>query len=481
VLKLSCLGFALVLVAGCAGTGGNTGGGGTGGGGSGGGSGGSGGGSGGGGVTSCGGTAQPCLSSWADVNDFFIQDVMLDANGNVLMGVGPFDADPRAASHRDLKPGEPLPYHKTEVGSGKMLDEFLIDTGTSVGIVTMKIKASRHTLQMGDGPANIYLRSAKTVASYSTIDANGPTYHVGSNCVGGVPVVSSLYDTKVRVDTDALTASKGSSNTYGLGFAKVYNPSPSCPTVYDKGTANIWFFTYYQYPLKNGSLSAPIETLVSTDDADQSNHVEIYYQTREFGRTRYEAYQNIANVDQSTKDKFTALHNTLLSSGDCSPLALSAGPSTVGGNWLEIACGAFTNITSPDDMVHGDSPQQWIDMAKASNMDAVLFGVKPTDDPVIFTVSPATIAWGFTGPITITGSGFGNRYFGNQNIVNFNGGAVHYNVTSGNLGTTITLSLDSQAWQGSRKDHTLKCGPNPMHVFDGVSMSNEATLTIQNC
>src|SRR5204862_7259746 len=46
------------------------------------------------------------------ISDFLIQNVCLDASGKVLEGVSPIDGDRRCAAHRDLMPGEKLPYHK---------------------------------------------------------------------------------------------------------------------------------------------------------------------------------------------------------------------------------------------------------------------------------------------------------------------------------------------------------------------------------
>ncbi len=347
----------------------------------------------------------------------------------------------------------------------------------------MKIKGTLGELDIGDGPANVYLRSADTITSYSTIDANGPTYHVGSNCSGGVPVLDSLFDTQVRVDTDALTKNAGNTETYGLRFWKVYNPSPTCPDPDDftNETPNPWMFAYYSYPLNDGTMSAPLETLVDYDDgSDSAHHIEFDYQTREIGRIRFEAWQNIADADQQTQDAYNKQHDQLVASGKCNPLTL-APPPTSDGDWVEDACGPCSGIAPATDPVNGDSPQPWIDMAKTANMLAPIFATTTTDNPMITSISPATVDSGFTGPITITGTGFGNAFFGTQNIVMFDGGQPHYIVDSTNGATQIMFSIDARDWTDHNTSKALNCGKHTIHVFDGISMSSPTTLKVQSC
>jgi hypothetical protein len=51
-------------------------------------------------------------SEWDAVLDFMVQDACIDGGGKVLIGVSPADA--ACQHHRDLKPGETLPYHKAD-------------------------------------------------------------------------------------------------------------------------------------------------------------------------------------------------------------------------------------------------------------------------------------------------------------------------------------------------------------------------------
>src|SRR5260221_9952863 len=48
----------------------------------------------------------------ATIRAFMIQNVCLDAGGAVLVGHNPAEGDPACIPQRDLRPGEPLPYHK---------------------------------------------------------------------------------------------------------------------------------------------------------------------------------------------------------------------------------------------------------------------------------------------------------------------------------------------------------------------------------
>jgi hypothetical protein len=292
-----------------------------------------------------------------------------------------------------------------------------------------------------------------------------------------------MFDTKVRVDIGALTNNSGSIDDYAQRFWKVYNPSTTCPDPNDltKDTPGTWMFAYYPYQRADGTMTEPLETLVNPGDSNDGSHVEIYYQTRELGRTRYEAWQDIAGHDQNYQQKYLKQHDQMVASGKCDPLTLAPPPESQGGQWVEYACGPYSGIAPATDTVHGDSPQPWIDMAKSANMDAPIFGLTTTDNPQITSISPATIDFGFTGPITITGTGFGNSFFGTTNDVMFDGGQPHYIVNSTNGNTQVVFSIDNKGWGDANSDPTLGCGKHIVHVFDGISMSSPTTIKIQNC
>lgn len=422
------------------------------------------------------------ISSWDEVKGYFIQDVCTDVNGKVLMGVSPLDGNAKCPKSRDLKPGENLPWHKTS--NRIVLDEF--PAATPSGMIEIKIKAPTDgVLHLGDGPANIYLQSPNTLSAYMGLSTGGPTYHINSSCVGGVPKLPSLYDTRVRVDKTALVTDTGLGSTYGIGFSDVYTPSPVCPNYHLHGLSSAWHFASYSYPLPHGQTTPPIKTLVSNEDetdagSDTDRHSEVYYQTQCCGRLRFESYQNLAGLDATLRQTFQDQHDKLVASKSC-PVQLSPPPTTVGGEWLETNCTMYNQTNPPLDMVRGDSPQQWVDIAKASNMGSVVFGVAATDNPHIDSVSPTTIPWNYNLPITIKGTGFVNKWFGTDNIVNFNGGPIFFPVNSTGSGTKIVFTIDPASWAGSRKGNTLKCKNNFVHVYDGVSISNEVPMTIQNC
>ena len=51
-------------------------------------------------------------SEWDTVLDFMVQDACVDGNDKAIVGMSPID--PACQQHRDLKPGETLPYHKAD-------------------------------------------------------------------------------------------------------------------------------------------------------------------------------------------------------------------------------------------------------------------------------------------------------------------------------------------------------------------------------
>lgn len=428
---------------------------------------------------------------WQAMMDYFIQDVCLDKNGNVMMDVSPIDGNPNCVAHRDLLPGERLPYHKENPrssGDTLRLDEIPVDTGTSVGVIAIKIKDNYgndngkktgylpNVLDLSDGVSNIYIQSSTTIATYSTIDGNGPTFRISSACSdarGGVPNdLMGLMNAQIRVSIDALTQSSGTEDT---SFDKVYNPGP-CPAPSDyKMDANAWKITSYSYTRPDGTKTPPLQTLVTNDvTSDDNHHFERYYQTKELGRTRFEAWQNTATMDAATKASYEDSAAKLKAAGgDCA--APFEPPPTNSGTWVMYSCGEWTTVTPPADMVHGDYPDQFIDALKAGNMTAVLFGLKPTDSPTITSVTPSNFTYGDPVTLTIKGS-FAAHDAQGQVIVMIDGGGVNAYETPSADGSTVTYQV---SWDAKNaQSHTLKQGTHTLHVFDGVSMSNALTFTV---
>jgi len=413
--------------------------------------------------------------------DYFIQDVCLDKSGNVLMGVSPLDGNPACASHRDLLPGENLPYHKTgKSAGGAFQDNIPIDTGNpEIGLIAVQTSFG-NPLAFGDGIVDILLQSSTTISSYMTLDQTGSTYHVNANCTGSVPNISASFDTDVHMDIDALSTTSGNTGTYGPGWSKLPAPAPVCPRPnVNRADQKKWFFADYRYPLPNGALTLPLKTLVLTiADPSTDDDITYTYYTREMGRMGFEAYHNVAGVSASVKALYQADHDKRLISGGCPTLAPP--PSTPGGSWIEYQCGSNETTAPPLDAVHGDSPALAIDLLKASNMTALFFNATSTDNPHIASITPPTIPYGYQGSITITGESLSSAYFPYRVLVDFNGGVVYYDVKN-TTSTSITFNMDSSAWNGSHYAHTIACGDNTVHVFDGVSNSNEIPFTVTGC
>ena len=138
------------------------------------------------------------------------------------------------------------------------------------------------------------------------------------------------------------------------------------------------------------------------------------------------------------------------------------------------SCGEWTTFTPPTDMKNGDYPDQFIDALKAGNMTAELFGLKPTDNPIITSVTPSSFTSGDPVTLTIKGT-FPPHDAQNQVIVMVDGGGVHGYATPTSSNTEATFKI---TWDTGPKQHSLGAGTHTIHIFDGVSMSNALTFTV---
>jgi hypothetical protein len=321
--------------------------------------------------------SQMAPSGWTLVYDFMVQDVCTNDAGSVISAMSPMDNGCR--QHRNLLPGELLPYHKHDWPSEKdsrqrehgyqRSDSYPFVT-KALGIVSVQTfdfgagERAFGRLDAGDG-GQVVAFSSQSASIIATEDGGrGLQLMANVKCSTGSVQPLSVLDSWLIVDK------RGEEQRFGTAVAKLrIITNPVCPTDFDKAFTE-WRFEEYRYRASlSGDLTNPLTTLVSShfggESLSNAHHMERFYFTREFGFTRWERWQNLKYSKDQERDVSRAEY--MSSSGRCQKL----GPAPDSG-WVMVDCREWTNIISSD---HdgGDIPDFWIGKLRNNPFTEPLF------------------------------------------------------------------------------------------------------------
>jgi hypothetical protein len=313
---------------------------------------------------------------WTTVYDFLVQDACTDASGRLLVGVAPVDGPVKCPQHRNLRPGEPLPYHKNDWPSVEATarrpngyarnDTYPIET-RNYGVAVIQARGfvgPDGAPVPGHSGGSIWLFSNQTVASGLTQDPAGLHLFFGPNCRSPDPA-QRLLDAWVVVDKSY------SPDHPGAMVARLTQFPERCPR--EAYAYTDWGTMPMTFRVRSGGVTREVqfETLISNHfggrSPEQARNMERFYFTRELGLIRWERWQNFT-LQQRPEDAARAA--SVAASGRCDPV--QPRPAATG-DWHMVACRQYTNLVPPANPA-GDSPGFWIDTIKSNPETAGLFG-----------------------------------------------------------------------------------------------------------
>jgi hypothetical protein len=301
------------------------------------------------------------------LRDFLTQNVCLDGAGKVLADVSPADRDPRCVGQRDLRPGEPLPYHKHDHPSPDQRaaaptgyqrhDSFPVET---LGLGT--VVEQSFDFGAGDGRrfgvfdngsdgGDIAVLSPGVAAIGATEDAAGFGLWVGE-CRGEVTPAALGHSWIIA------EAASGRPMPDGETIARLNGVRggrhDACPARFNAAYTR-WHIAPFRYRAAPGQgKPVTLTTLISAHyggaDPVSADHVERFYFTRELGGTRWERWQNAGGDAQFSAAAIDAAAKRFAASGRCSAVAPPAGA-----HFLLVDCREWSDIVPPADPA-GDRP-----------------------------------------------------------------------------------------------------------------------------
>jgi len=307
------------------------------------------------------------LGTPALLRDLMIQNVCVDPSGEVLVGKSPLDGEVGCPAQRDLRPGEPLPYHKHDhpnAGGGPALGYQRHD---SVPVETAGLgTAVEHSFDFGgfegrrfgvfdpaDG-GDVAVVSPGAVSIAATEDGGAGFQLFVGECQGPVTAAALLHSwiiAQFELERPAPLAGETVARLKDLRAGA----QESCPSRFNEAYTH-WYTKPMRYRAAPGQ-GAPITlaTLVSEHyggaEPAMADHVERFYFTRELGGTRWEHWQNAKGNRRYDAPTVAAAAARFAATGRCSEAPMPEG----GAQFVLLDCREWTRIVPPEN-AGGDPP-----------------------------------------------------------------------------------------------------------------------------
>ena len=304
----------------------------------------------------------------ATIRDFMIQNVCLDAGGAVLAGHSPADGDPACIAQRDLRPGEPLPYHKHDHPSPsggphdgyQRHDSFPVETAGLGTVVEHSFDFGGFegrrfgVFDRGADGGDVAVFSPGAVSFAATEDGGGGFQLFVGECQGPVAAATLLRSWILATFDPDRPAPLGGETVARLKDLRV-GEQESCPSRFAAAYTR-WHVAPVRYRTAPGQ-GTPMTLLSLVSDhyggaqRDTADHVERFYFTRELGGTRWERWQNAKGNRQYDAATVAAAAARFAATGRCSDAPMPEG----GASFVLIDCREWTRIVAPENPA-GDPP-----------------------------------------------------------------------------------------------------------------------------
>lgn len=298
---------------------------------------------------------------WSLGYDLIVQDVCVDRTDKPIAGVSPLDGHDKCPSHRNLRIGEKLPYHKQDwPQSGDVNhaqgysrnDEY----PTTLGALGTVVVQERTLLEQQRSGGGLFIFSDKFAASGFTQDPSGMQVFYGPNCDAPNPA-DRVKDAWIFMGRDVTIGGSGQTVARLTRFLR------KCPNALASSFTR-WHTETIKFRVGSPTGSQdvkPLVTLVSDHfggrELATADHLERFYFTRELGLIRWERWQN------ATRAKGASVQVEPVRAGKCDSIEKRPESDE---DWHMVKCRQWTNLVAPENSA-GDAPDtRFLDTAKAT-------------------------------------------------------------------------------------------------------------------
>lgn len=294
------------------------------------------------------------LAASFSMKDFLVQDVCVGLRGKVLK-LSPTDS--RCKSTRELKQGEKLFYHKHDQKGNntdpaaalgyQRSDSFMTANGIAVQIFDFGVGGSKFGVKDTNDGFNAYESAGTYSAIIATQDATGGIQYFMSPTCTAFTDFSQINDSWVIGPNTFSTSELGSIVT-PLMIEKSYKVCPSLR--YDE-SLTMWHMPGILSYTSGHALATVLSYHYSHKTVAESDHLEKFFFTDQFGMTRWERWER-PNTPYHTDEEARA--NAKAATATCNGASVA---EDVIGKWYRVDCREWTNIIPVTNT--GDAPQDW--------------------------------------------------------------------------------------------------------------------------
>lgn len=251
------------------------------------------------GVAPCGPSGVPCaITAITTANDLLVQDVCVTATGELLPD-DPYDACPAGALRRDLRVGDPLPYHRQDQPSpgfpaGAQRHDSFPRPGVGARVVHTFDFAPFGQFDAGGDGYDVVEADGAMASIIGTRDPSGLAQtFFGSGCV--------LDDAWLLLPTtQPSTAGSRLASLRGVGWERTGAAFPgACPGGLDVAYTQ-WSHAVVTYGGVHASRAKTLDSVVTDhfggDSVATAGHLERFYFTTVYGLTRWERWERSNTV-----------------------------------------------------------------------------------------------------------------------------------------------------------------------------------------
>jgi hypothetical protein len=317
------------------------------------------------------------IGDLATVRDFLIQNVCLDVQGKVIARMSPVDGNPACVAQRDLRAGEPLPYHKHDHPSPDQRDaplgyqrhdSFPVDTAAFGQVVEHSFdfgvgeRRRFGVFDPGSDGADIVVLSPGRASIAATEDGGAGFQLFVGECTGAIAPDALTHSWIIaEFPPDAHAPLQGET------VARLNNltagQQDGCPTRFNAAFTR-WHVAPFRYRAARGQgTPVTLTTLISDHYGggrpETADHVERFYFTRELGGARWERWQNANGNRQLSSEEVRQAAERYAGTGRCSDAPVPEG----GAPMLLVDCREWSRIVPASESA-GDRPGFFIDVLR---------------------------------------------------------------------------------------------------------------------
>lgn len=275
----------------------------------------------------------PAFSSDDEMADFMLQDVCVDANNNALP-IDPIQCG--AHARRNAALGEEVPYFRLD-GSG--MGKFSVPLRARDGRTIIS-----HSYQWGRGLGKHIRDNDAVQDGYDLAETDGTFFSLMATKDPSQTIF--FFNANCATDdawlTFPRTLARGTTGNIATYIASGESCNPSSLN------QSFSYWNYYANPLtysSGKSLQSVVSWHLGTFDPTQNDHMEVYYHTKEYGHTRWEAWDSRDGCLAKKAQRIPGFESCEPDINNCN------GPTTTtlfGVNYFRKFCRDWSLVTIPE-------------------------------------------------------------------------------------------------------------------------------------